>query len=730
MAKMTDDEFTNFVTAQIRLSLQYIDSSIAKRRERAMNYIQYSMPDLPSLKGRSSVVDGTLPSQLDLMMPGLMRVLCGGPLLGEYTATHPAENQAAKEATLYVNNVVLKQDNDGEKIIYDWLWDGLAQIQGVIKIWWEEEYEEVEEQADNLSTEQLVMLYQQIEQSDDLEIIAHEQTSVAAIDPATGMQIASDVHSITVKRKVNKSHLCIEVLPPEEVVVSSDARDFDKAVLRSHRTYKRAGELKEMGYPADVVDALPTYAPFDQAQAVYARGSVVDWGAGSKADDNSDMRIVAVHQGIIRCNKDGKGIAEWYFVAGGNEQATTILECEKYDDQIFFADFCSKPIPHSVFGRCAADDLMPVQLVKTAILRQTLDNLYQTNSPQRIVVASQLQKGGLEALMNKVPNGLVLANSTEAVRDLATPFFAKDSFPMLSYFDDEAEKRTGVSRASMGLDPDVLQNQSATAANIAQSASMGKIEMIARLMATGGMRKMFRGILRMLRKYQDFPRVMKVGDELKEVDPRQWAKFETWDVTINTGLGTGSHEKDMAVLGLLAQKQEQVLLQAGPQNGIITLGQYANTLRKMVEAAGFHSSSQFIKDVPIEWSPEAPEQPNPEIIKVQAQMHLEQQKAALNSQIKQQDAERSAMLEREKAARQHEIEATQAQADLMTEQQKANLEMDLARQKAQLELLIREREAQMQLELKRQEAELQAKIAVAKAAQSAKASNGRRNATA
>lgn len=647
MPKMTDDEFTNFVTANIRSSLRYIDSSIAKRRERAMNYIQYTMPDLPSLKGRSSVVDGTLSSQLDLMMPGLMRVLTGGPLIGEYNATHPEEEQAAKEATLYVNNVVLKLDNEGESLIYNWLFDGLSQILGVVKGWWEEDIREEEETLEGLTPEQLVLIATKIETDPSLEITAHEEKD--------------GLHTLTVKQTVNKSKLCLDVIPPEEVVVSSDARVFKKAVLRSHRTYKRAGELIDMGYSRKVVDELPTYAPYDIAQLSLSRGQVVDWG--TNVTDDSDMRMIAVHQGIIRCNKDGKGIKEWYFVAGGNEEATTILECEEYDNQIFFADFCPKPIPHTVFGRCVADDLMPIQLVKTAILRQTLDNLYQTNSPQRIVIASQLQKGGLEALMNKVPNGLVLANSTEAVKDLATPFFAKESFPMLSYFDDEAEKRTGVSRASMGLDPDVLQNQSATAANIAQSASMGKLEMIARIMATGGMRDLFRGILDMLKKYQDFPRLMKVGDELKPVDPRKWAQFDTWDVTINTGLGTGSHEKDMAVLGLIAMKQEQVLLQGGPQNGIITMGQYANTVRKMVETAGFHNSKQFVNDVPIEFTPPMPETPpDPKMEKVKADAAADQARF---------------QAERQEAQARFAMDAQQAQADhrLKLEETAANFRL-------------------------------------------------------
>jgi hypothetical protein len=312
-------------------------------------------------------------------------------------------------------------------------------------------------------------------------------------------------------------------MPPEEFVVSSSARDLEDAVLKSHRTYIRAGDLEER-YGKKKVERLPTYDPFHLHQERIIRGQVWDWGSNDETDPA--MREIAVHECILKMNYDGKGIKEWYVVAAGNNDLVEILEIEEYDDQIQFYDFCPQPLPHTIIGRCPGDDLVQVQKAKTAVLRQTMDNLYQANSPQRLVYANGLAKGGLEALINRTPAGIVLANSALSqgnapVQEMATPFFAQHSFPMLEYFDDEAEKRTGVSRASMGLDPDAINAQTATATQIAQTAGQGKVEMIARIWATGGMRKMFRGILRILKKYQDFPRRVRVNGELVAVDPRQ-----------------------------------------------------------------------------------------------------------------------------------------------------------------------------------------------------------------
>jgi len=620
MPKMDKEQFKNFLSEEIANSLGYIDSKLAKRRELILNYIQLQMPDFPRRPGGSGVVDGTVGSQIGLLMPGLMRIMCGGPNIGEYNATGRGDDEAAQLATEYVNTVVLKQDNDAERLFHDWAYDGLTQILGVVKGFWEEEIEEDEQTLEGLTPDELAMIVMKVQQDPTLSITAGEERQAEEIsqDPETGLSTSLTVstYDVTIKKTINRSRVKLCNIPPEEFVVSVTARSLDEAVLRSHRTYKRAGDLKDMGYKASVIDSLPTYEPFRQTQEQLNRSGLV-WDVSSNNEDDPDMRLIAVHEGIVKCNYDGKGIKDHYFVAAGNEEAIEILECEPYDDQVQFYDFCPQPLPHTIFGRCPGDDLVQLQQIKTAILRPTIDNLNQANTPQRIVAPSALEKGGLEALVNRVPSGIVLAKQgmiESAVKELATPFFSQHSFPMLAYFDDEAEKRTGVSRSAMGLDPDTLQRQTATQATIAQSAAMGKVEMIARIWATGGVRKMFRGILRILKKYQDFPRVAKIKGRLQQVEPAQWQDFNEWDVTINTGLGTGSKERDVAALMLLLAKQEAIIAQAGPNNPLVTPGQYAKTLRELVGALGLQKPDDYITNIPLDFQlpPPQPPQPSPD----------------------------------------------------------------------------------------------------------------------
>jgi hypothetical protein len=630
--KLSDEQLQVLFAQQVRDGLSYIDSDIGKRRETAINYINMYMPDLPvPARGRSAVMDGTVGSIIGMMMPSLMRIVAGGPIIGEYVSQANGDEKAASIATDYVNTVVLRQDNEGERIIYEWGYDALTQVVGVVKMHWCEKFDETEEVFENISDDQLTELVGRVASDPEFEITTHDQTSTVSMveTPEGPMQVANTLHKVTVKRTVNQSYCKIVGIPPDEFVISRDARSLEDAVLKTHRTWRYVGDLIEQGYPATVVESLPT----DNVD-VDPRERWNQWNNWQVSDTSTDpmLRRVAVHEGILKCDRDGKGIKDWYIVAAGNENIVTILEIEEYKCQVVFADFCPQPYPHTFFGRCPADDLIPIQKIKTATLRQMQDNLNYANTPQQIVVPSMLaDQNAVNNVINKVPGGVIFAKSTEgAIKDIATPFFAQHSLPMLAYWDAEAENRTGVSKSSMGLDADALAKQTATASQIAYNASQGKLEMIARIWATGGMRKLFRGILNILKEYQDFPRVAKLNGELVPVNPTEWPKMLNWDVSINTGLGTGSREKDMSMLSMIAGKQEQIIQAGGAQNGIVTPGQYANTIRKMCEAAGIKDTAQFINDVPTDFAGPEPQPPQPSpdaVVNAEALKAMEQIKA-------------------------------------------------------------------------------------------------------
>jgi hypothetical protein len=138
-----------------------------------------------------------------------------------------------------------------------------------------------------------------------------------------------------------------------------------------------------LGIPEAVLDDLPTWT--SAADPYLNRTQKYTWQSpsnnGTVVQLDKTLRRVQVFRGIIKCNYDGTGLKDWYFLAGGDRVSLKILAVDQYNYQIGFAGFCPEPLPHTVYGRCPADRLSPIQKKRTVLERQALDNLYLSNTP-------------------------------------------------------------------------------------------------------------------------------------------------------------------------------------------------------------------------------------------------------------------------------------------------------------------------------------------------------------
>lgn len=593
---LTDDAVERLIAAEMTAGLAHVygADNIAAERDRNYDYYRGVMNDLPAPPGRSRVVENTVANYIGLLKPNLLRIFTAGRNVVEYVSPKPEFQPAVRLVTRYVNDVVFRKDNRGELLLGDWAEDALVQKLGVAMWWWEERWDSRDEILENVPPEQMVLLADAAA-ARGAEIVEHSE--------------ADGLHALKIRTRVNASRCCIDVIPPEEFVVSRDGRTLEEAVLKAHRTGVAAGNLIRAGYDAETVNALPTYTdPYPDRTRKYGRDAT-DHGARDTSVD-AMLRKVALTRGILTCDYDGTGLKDWYFVAGGHEHAPKLLEIAPYHDQIGFADFCPEPMPHTIFGRCPADRLAAIQKIQTVLVRQMNDNLFLSNTPQREVVMDWIVKP--DQLMNLAPGAPVLVKQPGAIREIAIPFVADKALAAMQYYDGQAELTTGVGRAAAGLDPGALQNQSATAAANQWSAMQGRVEMIARIWAQGGMRKLFRGAFRCIKAYQDFARVVQVDGTPQTIDPRLWDGLDDLDVNINTGLGTGTRERDFAILGAIEAAQKEILEKLGP-NPIVDFAKLVRTLQLKAEAAGIAYPENFFGD-PGAWqgpAPPAREPPQP-----------------------------------------------------------------------------------------------------------------------
>ena len=247
---------------------------------------------------------------------------------------------------------------------------------------------------------------------------------------------------------------------------------------------------------------------------------------------------------------------------------------------------------------------------------------------------------------------------------------------MLEYLDNVQAKRTGVSDTQQGLDPNVLQNTTATAVATMSNAANGKLELIARIFAETGVKSLFQSIFRLLCKYQKQARTLRIAGQYVPFNPREWS--EQYSVSINVGLGNGSRTDQLATLQMILAKQEQIIQGYGAANPIVDIKQYRDTLARMIHMAGFKDASSFLKDISPEQnaalSQPQPQQPDSNVQATQILAQVEREKAQLKAQTEQAklDLERQQM-ELDNARKQLELQMQEMklQADAQAQAEKS-----------------------------------------------------------
>ena len=319
-------------------------------------------------------------------------------------------------------------------------------------------------------------------------------------------------------------------------------------------------------------------------------------------------------------------------------------------------------MPHRFFGLSLTDLTADLQLIKTTVLRQTLDNMYLQNNARTIVTDGQVN---LDDLLTSRPGGIVRVKSPNAVQPFPTPNFLNQGLSMMEKVDQIKEQRTGVSRTQMGADPDLIQKSHTTAASTRalMNAATQRIEMIARVFAETGVKDMFKLIYANVVKYQDAARIVRLRGKYIPVDPRSWVS--NMDLTISVGLGNADPEQRYAALAQILAIQEK-LIQAGGMGTLVDQNKIYNTISKIVEVAGYKSPEQFFinpANVPPK-PPQPPESKNPLVGVAMQELELERQKAMADIQLQQQKLEADIALKREKIMADLEKEKIKNEGDI------------------------------------------------------------------
>jgi hypothetical protein len=594
----------SLVMTELTEAVSFIDTEVSRFRAEATAAYQGSEYG-DEEEGKSKVVSMDVRDSVLGLLPDLLRMYTSGENVVEYEPESAQSVAMAQAATDYAN-YVFNRDNDGFGVLHSTFKDALVRKAGFVKFWWDESTRVSTEHYSGLDPMAVFVLENdpEVERIETKELDGDENKT---LDPFSGKPVP--LVDAIVKRRTKRGRVRVAPVPPEEFLIDRRARSLDDFTLIAHRSMKTVSELVALGYDADEIRDQVTSTELDyQIEVITRQPFALTMGSigGNPATDR-----VLYCEAYMHLDLDGDGIGELVRVCTVGA-GYKIVDIEP-TDLVPFAAFHCDPEPHTFFGLSIYDVTGDIQRIKTHVWRNSLDSLAQSIHPRMAAVEGQVN---FDDLLNNEVGSIIRMRQQGAVQQLDTAFVGQAAFPMLEYIDDVREMRTGVSKASMGLDPSIMQSTTRDAVTNTISQSQGRVELIARVLADG-MQRLFKGILHLIVKNQDRARMIQLRGQWVEMDPRTW--IADLNVRVNIALGAGTTESKMGALQMIAAKQEQIMMQLGPANPLVSLSQYATTLKRMAELAGFRDSSAFFGDVPPNWQPPAPQQqPNPQLIAAQA----------------------------------------------------------------------------------------------------------------
>lgn len=699
---MNQSELLSHVEKEEANCIVHYTSLLSEQRRKAMAYY-YGQPYGNEVEGRSQVVTTEVKDAVEGILPSLMAIFTSADEIVRFEAQNQNDEEVAQQATDYINYKFSRQNN-GFLALYCMFKDALLQKNGYVKVYWDDYQSQSKETYEDLDDngfqalmqdkelellehtakpdefgmqerqQQLAQMQQQLQQaSQQLKQMPPQQAmqaqgqlqQMAAQMQALSQQPAPELHDAVFRRTKSHKGVCIDPIPPEEILVSRETpNELTKARFVEHRTLRTLSEIREMGFK--VSDDIADYAPNADFNLERVERLKFDDALAYRQDsDTSDpsTKRVWLCEAYLKVDYDGDGIAELRKVT---KVGKTVLDNEEFDSLPIIGG-TTNLMPHKHYGLSVYDEVGDIQLIKSTVTRQLLDNAYNANNSRVVVLDGMVN---MQDLLTSRPGGVIRAKALGAVQQMNHQLLGVPFYNLLDYFDKIKQNRVGATDFPNAVDPDAI-NAKATFVDAFKSAALERIGLRARLMAETAVKQIFWKFLELTSKHQDKPEMIKLRGKWVEVDPREWRN--RFNMTVTVGLGTGNKSTELqGAMGIL--QIQDGMLKAG-MGRLVGEKNFYNSAIKYSKAVFPKDATSFFTNP--DTLPEAQPQPNPDMLKIQLQAHKievqdAQKKAALDWQ-KQQDennkkfeaymAETNAKIDHAAQHRDHQVELHVAKAE-------------------------------------------------------------------
>ncbi len=698
--EMDIEDIQAILTAELDDAIEYIDGDVADFRAKALRYYKGDISDdVPDEEGRSKAVQRVQHDVVMQVLPALVKIFMSAERVLRYMPNKADAEEEAEQRTAIVHHIMFVE-NEGFLVLWEAFKDALNLRSGILTWGMDERREVMRETYYGLTQQALMELLDDEEVTDsavaqdgevEIPIDQIDQIGMTEMGPgvpvpngdapqappaappltAPSATITVPTYTVSIRRERVRNQPVVYAVPGEEFIRSRSARTLEDSPIVGRRRLMTRSDLVAMGIPGDWIDQ---YSGMEGEIGFYENAELSEREPDKDqrvAEYNEDLARTLYTESYIRIDRDGDGIAELLKIPSVGWSHMIWEDGIEDAVDIPFAILCPNPEPHQFEGEGICDDTMDAQRIMSMILRSTLDSLALSIHPRTV---ANPNKVNIADVLNTEIGAVIRADDVNQVRQDVTPFVGRDGLVMLDHWQQIVQNRTGVLAPP---DPENLQSTTRKAVDLSERQATQRIELIARILAETGLKRLFRGIQRMLMRYQDVAKIVRLRGKYVEVDPRTWNS--EMDVTLAIGLNMGTIEERAAFLKEVLLEQKALIETLGMDNPLVDLPRYRNVLGKLCELAGYADTDQFFKELPPNWQPPPP-QPPPESDQVQAAKIL----AASTAETEKLRAE----LEREKMAVERMKIAADFNAKIAVAEIKEGIDRDNAALHAEVQQMI------------------------------------------
>jgi len=587
MSKISDDLIVtrlleDITAAEVVSAKESIDNAVIYQLYRAKKMGN-------EVAGRSQLVSSDVFEVVEWLSPALCDIFSEANGVPSFTPVGK-EDELPTELMSELIKYQFYRQNNGEDLMLDVTQDALMYRPGGIVKWrWEKKGRTETKNLESLTSDETLLL------------AAHKDVKIKKYnerDDGAGYDLTAE------RTFVDYDGPRFELLAPWEFLRHPNYKDIETSPFVAHKkkvTVDYLRRMEKLGFYKNVDEAIEGGAPVLGDDYTEQKIHTAD-GYSRESEPSSDeaRQEVELYECYVQLDTDDDGLLNNRIICLVGR--TIIRNVENvYGRPPFSVMKCIKDT-HKFSGIPIAEYMIDLQRLNTFLLRQTVDNIDQSNNSRKVYNPKVVNMGDL--LDNRPGASIRIKDGVDvrtAITELPTNPVNASVMTFFGICKELGEQRTGVSKAFKSVGD--VHNQTASGQDSAIQQASTRVRKMAKIMASGWA-DLFRAMIMMNHKFMTESLSIRItSSKYLEMSPEDLEG--RMDINVNVLMGSNSKQQQINNMQQLIAIGGQIM-----QLGVPILDQKntAKMFEEIIKNMGYRDTEQFMPQA-IQQGGQDPNQP-------------------------------------------------------------------------------------------------------------------------